>query len=256
MFKTNYHATVGFTRVIDRACPTCKGIYSSNEHSVCPKCNVALVVPMANTTKGLRPYCFTEVTIYPIMDEKGQKAYVDKVQKSKALGFMVRLKLWGHYDEANNIVLPDNRTKYLTPKKQILVETNNPPIYNLFTTKEKKTVVQILHEITHGDRITFVGAKDNTAVAAPAQVAPAPKPAEVKQTTVVNNSTAELMELGKTIMDMTKRFETLMAGVNTTKQAPAPTMVETNEVNVMEMSAPDPDEDCVIMDAPYELFTE
>lgn len=256
MFKTNYHARVGFTRVIDRTCPTCKGIYSSNEHSVCPKCNVALVVPMANTTKGVRPYCFTEVVIYPIMSEAYQKAYVDKVQKSKALGFSIRLKLWGHYDETNNIVLPDNRTKYLTPKKEILVEINNPPIYSLFTTKEHKTVIQILHEIAHGDSIRFVGAKDNTAVAAPAQVAPAPKPAEVKQAPVANSNTTEIMALGKTIMDMTKKFETLMAAANTATQAPAPTMVETNEVNVMEMSAPDPDEDCVIMDAPYELFTE
>lgn len=161
MIKINYHARVGYTRVINRVCTTCKGVWASMEHSNCPKCNKALVHTAVKTPNGVRPYCFTEVTLYPVMPEKIKTTYMSKLQKSKSLGFIVKLKLWGHYDEATKTALPDNRTAYLTPKREVLVETNNPPLYSVFHTREGVPMLQILHEFGYGDKITYLGYKDN-----------------------------------------------------------------------------------------------
>lgn len=249
-FETNSHAVVGFTRVIDRTCPSCRGIYASREHSMCPKCVAALVVPTVQTEKGIRPYCFTEVTIYPIMPEKIQKAYMEGIKKSKSLIPVFRLKIWGKYDEANNIVVPDGITPYLTPKRQIILKSNMVPDFGEpFETKHGRAI-QILYVIKRwmGDSITLVGAKEGTTMAmdnAAALSAPAPKQAPVP-TLLVTQGCTEDEELAKLELEIAEKKLKLL---NMTKKAvPAPAsapapitkQATTTDYTYDTVSSPDP----------------
>lgn len=237
MFNTEYHARVGFVKVLDRTCTQCKGIWASNEHSTCPKCGLQLVLPTIQTDKGPRPYCFTEVTIYPVMPEKFKTAYADKLQKSKSLPWLVRLKLWGHYDEVNKIVTPNGRTPYLTPKKEILVKTNTPPLYSIFHTKEQVPILQILHEIGKNDSITFIGPKEASTIEQSTNAVVTPNvnpPQEVKPVTTSvsaqpeSNAVIEILKMKSELLETKLRLIELQSK---SKPAMPPT----------EVSSPDPE---------------
>ena len=245
--KIQYHATVGYVRTIDRVCPTCKGIWSSRENATCPKCGISLVQMTATTEKnGVRPSCFTEIVLYPIIPEKEKVRYSEKMTKSKSLPFSIRLKLWGHYDEVNNVALQDNRVAHLPVKRTVLVDIGTVPLYSMFMAKGNTPVVQVLHEITSEDKITFLGSKESYEIADKeiAKSAPPAPPVEKKVVTSPTPDSAVIQLMQKQMDTMAKLMESVLA----TKSAP----VETTKEVIVESDAPDPGEHGCCIESPME----
>jgi hypothetical protein len=234
MYRNEYICKVGFTKVMDRTCGQCGGIYSSSEKSNCPKCNAPLIVPTIKTEKGPRPYCFTEVTLYPVMSQDIRQRYAAHREKAKGLPWIIRMKLWGKYDEKNNIVVPDRRTPWLTQKKEVRVLFQTPPIYTLFESKEHGTSLQILYTVKRGDDVQFLGPKEYSANAMEQHEN---LTAEVKSQEVAKIDTPpannDMEEMKATLMQLTKRFLEMES-----KPAPA----EVAQVNNQISDAPDPSE--------------
>ena len=160
MYKTQISGNVRYVRTIDRVCPQCRAIYSSVEHSRCLKCGTQLIQTGKTTEKGYRPYCWTEVTIYPQLPEKVSTRYAEQLNKSKALGTAIRFKIWGRYDEAQGIAYPDNVVPHLDGR-QIMVEFNSPPTHTPFATKDHVQCIEVAFELrrAEGDRVELLGHK-------------------------------------------------------------------------------------------------
>lgn len=188
MFRNEYTAKIGFTRVLDRTCSQCGGLYSSNEKSHCPKCQQPLIVPTHQTESGPRPYCFTEVTLYPMMRQEAKDKHSKRTAASKGLLFTIRMTLWGRYDKVSHEVQPDARTRYLVPKRTIRVLFNNPPTLLPFIAKadgSQRIELKYTFDSHDGDQIEFLDAKQTadaniagakTPTPTPDPVLPAPTP--------------------------------------------------------------------------------
>jgi len=161
MFRTEFIAKIGFTRVLDRTCPNCGGLYSSYEQATCPKCNANLVMPAYNTDEGPKRYCLTELTLYPKLPERVKKLHLDRTKSAKGLLYTIRVVLWGHYDKERNVMEPDARTRYLVPKRTIRVALYDPPVPIPFTAKDgtQKLEMHYVFSDRSGDQIEFLDDK-------------------------------------------------------------------------------------------------
>jgi len=186
MYRNEYTAKIGFTRVLDRTCLKDGGLYSSNEKSHCPKCNQPLVPPTRQSESGPIPYCFTEVTLYPLMRKETRERHAKRTEAAKGLLYTLRMVLWGHMDKETGVAVPDNRTQYLVPKRTIRVEFNNPPQLLPYTASDKSTKVEMKYtfDARDGDQIEFLDAKQTSAtMLVEANPAPAANPAPNPQDT-------------------------------------------------------------------------
>jgi len=132
---------------------------------------------------GVRPYCLTEVTLYPLMRKEATERHARRTASAKGLLYVIRLSLWGRYDKEKNLVTPDARTQYLVPKRTIRVLLNNPPTLIPYTAKDgtQKLEMKYVFDSRDGDQLEFLDAKQEAAVmmaAAPKAVA-APAPVAV-----------------------------------------------------------------------------
>jgi len=166
MFRNEYTAKVGFTRLLDRTCPKDGGLYASNEKSHCPKCQSPLVQPTrpgepARNETGPIPYCFTEVTLYPLLRKEVKDKHAARTASAKGVLYVIRMTLWGRYDTERGVLEPDGRTQYLVPKRTIRVEFNNPPTLIPYTANDKSTKIEMKYVFDGraGDQIEFLDAK-------------------------------------------------------------------------------------------------
>jgi len=164
MFRTELTAKIGFTRLLDRTCPSCGGLYSSYEYAHCPKCQAVLVIPMHPAESGARPYCLTEVTLYPKMRKEDKDAHATRTKAAKGLLYTFRVILWGRYDKERNVVEPDARTRYLVPKRTIRVALYNPPTLIPFTAKDgtQKIEMKYVFSAKSGDQIELLDEKQES----------------------------------------------------------------------------------------------
>jgi len=178
MFRNEYIAKIGFTRTLDRTCGQCGGLYASNEKDHCPKCNQALIIPTHQTDEGPRPYCFTEVTLYPMMRQESKARHAKRTAAAKGLLYTIRMTLWGHYDKERNVVLPDNRVQYLVPKRTIRTLFNSPPQLLPFTAKDKSQKIEMKYTFDgrEGDQIEFLDAKQTAQAEMDGAKSPTPTP--------------------------------------------------------------------------------
>lgn len=165
MYKHAYTAKIGFTKVLDRTCAQCGGMYSSNEKSVCPKCNNQLVVPTFKAKDGsVRPYLMTEVTLYPLMRQDDRQDFEARTERAKGLGHLeIKMVLWGRYDKETNTVVPDARTQYLVPKRTVRVEFNTPPILRPYVSQknngQQRVEFKYALNSNRGDELEFLDSK-------------------------------------------------------------------------------------------------
>lgn len=201
MFRNEYTAKIGFTRVLDRTCPKDGGLYSSNEKSHCPKCNTPLVIPSHQVEGGARPYCFTEVTLYPMMRKESKERHAKRTEAAKGLLYVLRMTLWGRYDKERNVVEPDPRTQYLVPKRTIRVTFNNPPTVIPYTAKDQTTKLEWKYtfDSRDGDQIEFLDAKQTAETAMAAT------------TSVSNNTTIDPVKVDPVLASMQKQLDDLKA---------------------------------------------
>ena len=181
MFRNEYIAKIGFTRTLDRTCGQCGGLYASNEKSHCPKCNQDLIIPTRQTDEGPRPYCFTEVTLYPMMRQETKDSHAKRTAAAKGLLYIIRMVLWGHYDKERNVVLPDNRVPYLVPKRTIRATFNNPHQLLPFTAKDGSQKIEMKYTFDgrDGDQIEFLDAKQTAQAEMDGAKSPIPTPEPV-----------------------------------------------------------------------------
>jgi len=181
MFRNEYTAKIGFTRTLDRTCGQCGGLYSSNEKSHCPKCNQALIIPTHQTDEGPRPYCFTEVTLYPMMRQEAKDRHAKRTVAAKGLLYVIRMVLWGHYDKERSVVLPDNRVPYLVPKRTIRVLFNSPQQLLPFTANDGSQKIEMKYTFDgrDGDQIEFLDAKQTAQANMEGAKTPIPTPEPV-----------------------------------------------------------------------------
>lgn len=164
MFRTEFIAKIGFTRILDRTCPNCGGLYSGYERATCPKCNANLVMPVYNTDEGPKQYCLTELTLYPKLPERVKKVHLARTKSAKGLLYTIRVVLWGRYDKERNVVEPDARTRYLVPKRTIRVALYDPPVPIPFTAKDgtQKLEMHYVFSDRSGDQIEFLDEKQES----------------------------------------------------------------------------------------------
>lgn len=215
MFRNEYTAKIGFTRVLDRTCPKDGGMYSSNEKSACPKCNSPLIPPTRKTDSGPVPYCFTEVTLYPKMPKAMQDLHVKRTEASKSLFYTIRMILWGRVDKDLGVAVPDKRSMYLVPKRTIRVVFNNPPQLKPFTAGDQSTKVEMKYtfDSRDGDQIEFLDSKQEMQLEAPAaetKVAESPAP------------TIDPIKVDPVLASMKAQLDTLTAALNKVLPAPNP----------------------------------
>ena len=181
MFRNEYIAKIGFTRTLDRTCGQCGGLYASNEKSHCPKCNQALIIPTHQTDEGPRPYCFTEVTLYPMMRQEAKDRHAKRTVAAKGLLYVIRMVLWGHYDKERSVVLPDNRVPYLVPKRTIRVLFNSPQQLLPFTANDGSQKIEMKYTFDgrDGDQIEFLDAKQTAQANMEGAKTPTPTPEPV-----------------------------------------------------------------------------
>lgn len=203
MFRNEFTAKIGFTRVLDRTCGNCGGLYSSNEKSHCPKCNNPLHIPTRPSDTGPRPYCFTEVTLYPMMRQEMKDKHAKRTTASKGLLYTLRMTVWGTYDKERDIVLPDKRTQYLVPKRTIRVLFNNPPTLIPFTANDKSQKVEMKFTFDghSGDQIEFLDAKQTADASMAGAEPPTPEPtkAPVPNAAVLQQQIADLLQVFQTV---------------------------------------------------------
>ena len=194
MYRNEFTAKVGFTRILDRTCSDCGGLYSSNEKSHCPKCAKPLVIPARPTSDGPLPYCFTEVTLYPLMRQETKDKHAKRTEAAHGLLYVIRVILWGTYDKERNIVVPDKRSQYMVPTRTIRALFNNPPTLIPYTANDgsQKIEMKFTFDWRLGDQIEFLDAKQematkiaeaDTAIAQASNktAAPVPDPAILQQ---------------------------------------------------------------------------
>jgi len=181
MFRNEYIAKIGFTRTLDRTCSQCGGLYASNEKSHCPKCNQSLIITTHQTEEGPRPYCFTEVTLYPMMRQEAKDRHAKRTAAAKGLLYIIRMVLWGHYDKERNIVLPDARVPYLVPKRTIRVLFNNPHQLLPFTANDGSQKIEMKYTFDgrEGDQVEFLDAKQTAQANMDGAKTPIPTPEPV-----------------------------------------------------------------------------
>jgi len=156
-------AKIGFTKVLDRKCAIHGGHYSSHEKSVCPKCSNGLIELTRVTAAGETvKYCITEVTLYPLHRQSMADDLVKRTTATNGLLYTYRLSLFGRYDKATDTVTPDNRTRYLVPKRVILVECNDFPVlkpYFSVQANAQKIEIKYVFNKRLGDDIRFIDDK-------------------------------------------------------------------------------------------------
>lgn len=232
MHRNEYVAKVGFVKTLDRTCQQCGGIYASNERSNCPKCGQPLVIPSHQTENGIRQYCFTEVTIYPLLQSDVKEAHKKRLAAANGLETVYRIVLWGKYDQTTNTLQPDARVRYLVPKRTIRVLLNTPPLPKLFQGNDKSTKLELKYtfDARRGDQFQFLDSKQEatTHMEATTPTTPAQEVVTVVQDDVVKNLASQLAIL-------TQQFAELTKPVNN-KPAPVPSEESLNY---------DPSDDCV-----------
>jgi len=194
MYRNEFTAKIGFTRVLDRTCKQCGGLYSSNEKSHCPKCGQPVTIPTRQADDGPQAYCFTEVTLYPLMRQEMKDRHAKRTVAAKGMLYVIRMILWGHYDKERNIVLPDKRSQYMVPTRTIRVLFNNPPTLIPYTAKDgsQRVEMKFTFDGHNGDQVEFLDAKQEMAVetaeadtaianVASKTAAPTPDPAVLQQ---------------------------------------------------------------------------
>jgi len=92
-------------KLFDRTCPTCrKGMYSSREHTRCPKCGAALGYLTSGDGKAI---AISEGTIYPAFGPKQEKRDADEVSKRKnGMAPIYRFKMFNFIDEHGILTPP------------------------------------------------------------------------------------------------------------------------------------------------------
>lgn len=229
MEKHSYTAKIGFTKVLDLTCPKDGGMYSSNEKTTCPKCNQRLVPPTRKTEKGPVPYCFTEVTFYPMYPQDLKDSYAAKMKAAGGVPSVHRFVLYGYYDAQTNTLNPDARTRYLVPKRTIRLEFNTIPQYRPFQGKDGAGLeIKFVFSKKYGDEIEFLDAKQEFAL----------NQANASKSTPVTQGAAALpaMDLNtlaaNPMAQMMMQFMQMMSGqggvklpdaATAAKQPPAPT---------------------------------
>lgn len=247
MYRNEYISKVGFTKVLDLTCSNHGGMYTSNEHSTCPKCGKALIAPTFTTKEGVvRPYCITEVTLYPQMPEDVTNQQSSRTDKAKGIMPIIRMSLWGRYNKDNNTVVPDPRTQYLVPKRLVRTLFNTPPVFTTFTTKGKVTKLEQKYVFDHrkGDQIEFLDYMDkhNTA-AAPA----------IKEVQTADNIVISAKELDRIIaqkVGLLTAASTGDAGIDALQERPA----EVNHTVIADMDVLPPSDDDYPYDESYDAF--
>ena len=159
-------AKIGYTQVLDRKCPTHGGHYSSYEKSVCPKCSAGLIELTRVTVAGdTVKYCITEVTLYPLHTDDMMNNLIKRTKAAGGLMYTYRLSLFGHYDKATDTVTPDNRTRYLVPKRVIRLELNDFPVKKLyFSTRMQAQMIEVKYVFNDGlkDELEFCDDKQES----------------------------------------------------------------------------------------------
>lgn len=217
MHRHEYTAKVGFVKTLDRTCKQHGGIYSSTEHSVCPKCQQPLVIPSHNTENGPRPYCFSEVTLYPLLQKEVKDRHEKRLKVAGGLITVIRVVLWGKYSQENNTLQPDPRVRYLAPKRTVRVLFNTPPLPKAYTAKDGSTKLELKYTFDgrHGDQFEFLDSKQEaTAHMEATSNVSQPSP----QINAGEYDTSSLNTLANQLATLTKRFEELTANAGIIKQ--------------------------------------
>ncbi len=202
MFRNEYTAKIGFTRLLDRTCSKCGGLYTGSEYAHCPKCKQALVVPSFNTAEGPRKYCFTEVTLYPLMRQEAKDRHAKRTEAAKGLLYVIRMTLWGRYDKERDVVQPDPRTQYLVPKRVIRVLFNNPPTLIPYTANDQTTKVEMkfTFDIRDGDQVEFLDEKQTATALMEGTKTPTPTEAPTPELEALQQQMANMVEAFKKVM--------------------------------------------------------
>ncbi len=172
LFPTNYwFGMIGYlghdNKLFDRTCTACKGMYSSYEMSVCPKCGLPLAY--ITTTKGT-PMAISEGTIYPAFSDKEKLRYTESVNNRKGgMEAVYRFKIFSFADDKGVLAPPLNHHLMKSGSKVKVQIINHEFILDGFMSKgetpKAKAEVMLMVYPQYGDTVEVQAApKPNPAV--------------------------------------------------------------------------------------------
>lgn len=200
-------------KYFDRTCsnPQCKGMYSSLEHAVCPKCNGQLTFI---TAKDGRPMAVSEGTFYPVLTQKQkERDQVRALAKKGGVEKVYRFKMYSFGD--NNMVVPPMEHAFC--KKGAMVEihmVNHQADSAIFMTKQQVPKVEETYHIydNYGDSVTLLeGPKvQETTTAYPVDAGGNPTPVNVE----LNNAdgTPNVGAMMQVLQNLTTQVKAMEAG--------------------------------------------
>jgi hypothetical protein len=150
----------------DRTCPNCKGMYSSYQHSMCPKCNTQLVY--ITTSKG-KPMSVSEGTIYPAIGDAQKKADAQAVANRKnGMEPIWRFKIFSFADDNGVLAPPPEHMHLKTGAFVEIMIHNHQPIPSFFRTKDNKPMVEFMLMVYsgYGDTVKILKEKQANEVTA------------------------------------------------------------------------------------------